>query len=564
MAEDTEDFGDFTSAFPPTTSAKDANSTPSAVTGVSQVNSSGKVDFFASFPPPSSTSGDQPLDLTSFDAFANHATGVCFDGEDLSGLAHFDIANINLDELKIPSPVHDPNTHLAGGVAFDIPPLPDEDFSDPGSPTVPSNLVQGQNNLFSTNSAKSESVHNQNGNTTGGVTSFPTTVPQPSGQKDKENAMDDSFGDFESSFSLKTDANLQTSTQPPSNTDINFGVFQESSLPPVSPTESVTQETKNNDQLRDLRGDSKPSEDFGEFGGFTTSSGIDKTEPSAFANFESTSTAKIESKESDGKKDIAVEESRRNIAGLAPVSDEVFTSFDHFQSSETSTVKSQQNDQFGDFGAFSNSSTANVNGQEDEFGNFGDFQTTTTSTADAPPQSTNATQLVPPLDGFGAFAESVSKDDKEFGTFGDFQTTTSSTAAGTQSTSATQVVPPLGDFGAFTDTMSKGDEEFGTFGDFQTQSSSTSAVSLSTATAPQAVAPPTDDFGAFAGSTSKEDDEFGDFSSTSDSTFGNFASSGSAPTLTTSQESTRHKVSKILVAIGTCSVKQKFPKLKKL
>lgn len=520
MADDIEDFGDFTSAFQLSTSANDANITQSTATDINQVNSTGKMDFFASFPPTStSTSGEPSLDFATFDAFPNHTSGAGFDdGEGVSNFGQFDVTNLNLAELKIPSPSHDPNVHMVGGVAFDIPPLLDDAFSDPGSPTaLPVDQVQLQND-FLTNFAKSEAgrEEKERESTEDVHLSFPNSTREQGGLKDKENTNDDSFGDFELSLSLKTDNGLmKTSTELPSTLGL--------SLPTVSANDSERQEVG---QFLNLSG-MKTDEDFGEFGGFTATTGTDsKTESSAFtadfSSFELTTPA-VKTESEEGKNGPVMEETEGSVS-IPPAKSNDFVSFDHFQSSETSNVN-QEDSQFGDFGAFSGSSTTNALQGDNEFGSFGDFQTMAASTT-ARPESITVTsaQKVPTADEFGAFADSTIQGSD--GGFGDFQAQTSSTA----SSLPAQQLLSTDDFGAFADSMSTGNNSFG---DFQAPTNSETATTQFSSTTQVAV-PPVDDFGAFADSSNK-DDEFGGFSSTS--------TSGTFPTPTSTQDTARHKVS---------------------
>ena len=259
MADDFDDFGDFTSAFPTTGGINDANSVQTTTSTGNQANSADKMNFFASFSPPtyicpvSSTSGDAaPLDFAPFDAFSNHTSEGIIDGGEISSFGQFDVANMDLTELKIPSPT-DPNIHLAGGVAFDIPPILDDDFSNPSSPTAPPNQVQFQGDLFSADFTKSEANNEKSENSTTDVhLSFPTSSSQQSShqaQVDREDARDDSFGEFESSFSLKT--TLKTSTEPPNMATSNLGPFPDNSVPAAS---SDMQEVTSTGQVSYCRG----------------------------------------------------------------------------------------------------------------------------------------------------------------------------------------------------------------------------------------------------------------------------------------------------------------------
>ena len=429
MAEDIDDFGDFTSAFSSSSGVNDANSIQT--TTESAVTTSDKVDFFASFPPTLSTSGDPSLDFASFDAFTSHTTGGSIDEGGTHNFNQFDIANVNLAELEIPSPTN-PNVHFAGGVAFDIPPILDNDFSDPSSPTGLPNSVDFQNDSFSSNNklTKSKNSCEENGNPTDVHLSFPATVLQQSGhqlQEDEGNADDNNFGEFESSLSNLTHTNTKIFMESPTVGD-NLGILPDNSSPVVSTAESSAQETTNAGQRQNVEDEVKPDDDFGEFTTLQQSTGIDQTESSTLANFgdsadvvagftsfESTANVKIETEKSDSNGGLMFEESK-----TVPISSQVgdsFANFDHFQSSEPT----KDDNQFGDFGAFSGSGITNT--QEDEFGSFGTLQTQTVSVA-TPPTAVTA-QEHPQADDFGAFADSSSKDD--FGnfstsgsTFGDF------------------------------------------------------------------------------------------------------------------------------------------------
>ena len=541
MADDVEDFGDFASAFPPNGATNGASCTQSTTSGVNQVNTTGKVDFFASLPAlTSSTSGvaDPSLDFASF---TNHITGGAGLGEILD-FSQFNAPNMNLAELKIPSPAHDSNVHMAGGVAFDIPPILDDDFSDPGSPTAVNNPVQLQHDLFSINTTlpvdeneSSMDVH----------LSFPASLPPlggPQEQDGKGNAGDDSFGDFESSVSLKTDTKPKDSTEL-LNAGSDLALFKDNSVSVSSVAGSNMKEVT---KFGKLHSDAKS-------GGVTTSTTLVKTESSSFTNvgnsldvgsftrFESTTTRKVESKEEESNSELTPETSRTDN----------FASFANFQSPEA-TKTSQENSQFGDFGVFAGTGTTTV--QEDNFGSFGEFRTQTSP--NAAPLPTNTPDI---KDDFGAFADSTGKTE-DFGAFAD-DTAKNDEFGAFASTSNVDDFGAFGDgkqtseqfgvfsdgrsmeseFGAFAGGESKGDEfgaftggnsEFGAFAESTSKDGEFGAFTSKGA----------EEFGAFAGSLSK-DDEFGDFSSTTgDSKFGNFSSSVSVSIPRTSEDETKHKV----------------------
>ena len=531
MANDVEDFGDFASAFPPNGATNGENFTQGTTSGVSQVNTMGNMDFFASLPAPTlSTSGvtDPSLDFASFDAFTKHNTGGVGLGE-IPDFGQFDVANVNLAELKIPSPTHDSNVHLVGGVAFDIPPIPDDDFSDPGSPTVVNNRPELQHDPFSINTAlpvdKNEGSMNVH-------LSFPSSLAPLGGQQEqdgKENAVDDDFGDFESSLSITKPNNFTES----SNVGSNFALFEDNSISASSVAESNAQEATNFGQLH--RDDKS-----GEFGGFTTSTTIAKTESSSiahlensldvgsFTSFESTSTTKVESKESESNNELVPEMSQTDdSAGFA-----------NFQSSEATKTNEELN-QFGDFGVFAGTGTTTA--QEDD---FGDFRTQTGSSAAPLPTTTAHTKV----DDFGAFADSTGKADE----FGAFASTSSGDAFGAFADGKhsserfgvfTDRKSKDSEFGAFAESESKGDNfgaftgddsEFGAFAEGTSKDSEFGAFTDITSKGVEA-------FGAFAGSLGK-DDEFGEFSSTGESKFGDFSSSVAVPIARTSGDEAKHKV----------------------
>ena len=562
MAEDFDDFGDFASAFPTTggvSDAKTAQTTSSSA--INQTNSAEKVDFFASFPPPIlSTSGDTtaPLNFTSFDAISNHTSqGGVMDRGEIANFSQFDVANMDFSELKIPSPT-DPNIHMAGGVAFDIPPILDDDFSNPSSPTAtaaPPSQVQFQADLFSADFTKVVANQNQEvkENDSDIHLSFPTSVSQQTSHQTQEGkgeaAKDDSFGEFESSsVSLKTNSSGLKTTAEPSNVEgSNLGLFPDNSTVPIA--DSNAREATNSGQVHSLGGDWKPSDgDFGEFGDFTQSTGIDKTETLGitnlgnsldtvgFGNFESAESAKSESKQPDT--------STADDPVPPPSSDALFAGFDHFQSSVPKEKVDNQDStqQFGDFDTFSNasatttqeagfgafqtlsgSSASAAQGESTQVANFGTFSTANdTQNNDFASAATSGQQGDAQFGDFGAFSSSsttnAAKDNAEFGNFGGFQTSTA------DSTTTAQSDSQFGDFGAFSSssTANTKEDDFGNFGAFQTETGSTAVVASSTSSTQQG-----NDFGTFADSTSKDDD-FGDFS-TSDSSFGNFASSEPAP-----------------------------------
>lgn len=543
MAEDFDDFGDFASAFPTTSGVNDAKATQTTTSSaINQANSTEKVDFFASFPPPiSSTSGDAaPLNFASFDAFSNHTSEGVVDGGEISGFGQFDVANMDLTELKIPSPT-DPNIHMAGGVAFDIPPILDDDFSNPSSPTALPNQVQFQGDIFSADFTKSETNQDMKETPTDIQLSFPTSGPQQGShqeaQEDTRVTKDDSFGDFESSFSLKTSADgLKTTAEPSNMEGGNFGLFPENSIAVAG---GNTWEATSSGQVPASGDNLKSGDDFGEFGDFTQSTGIDnETEASTltnignsldiagFANFESTANSKSESKQPDTSKNLVA-----TAIDPVPLGGDGFASFDRFQSSEATEKANQDSTTFGDFassntmtaqetsfGAFTGSISTAAQDDSTQVGDFGAFSTATDVQKDDPAATA---QCDAQFSEFGAFSTSSTtntKGDTEFGSFGAFQTPAADSSTTAPSDSH------FGDFGAFSSSSTGNDakeDDFGNFGVFQTESTST-AVPSSTSTTQGG-----DDFGAFADSTSK-DDEFGDFS-TSDSGFGNFTSSEPVP-----------------------------------
>ena len=539
MEEDFDDFGDFASAFPTASGVSDAKTTQATgSSAINQGNSADKVDFFSSFPPPiSSTSGDAaPLNFASFDAFSNHTAEGVMDGGEVSDFGQFDVANMDLSELKIPSPT-DPNVHVAGGVAFDIPPILDDDFSNPSSPTALPDQAPFQGGLVSADFTEVVANHEVKENHSDVHLSFPTSDSQWSAQEDRANTKDDSFGEFESSISLKT--GLKTAAEPSNVEGGNLGLLPDNSTLPVA--DSNSRDATNSGQVHSLGGDLKSSDDFGEFGDFTQSTGVDKTEPSAitnlgnsldvvgFANFESTANAKSESKQPD---------TSTADDPVPPSNNGCLTGLDQFQSSEpTEKVNQDGSQQFGDFGAFSSSSATTV--QEPGFGNFqtqsgslptaaaqdnsgqadefGAFSTIDDARKDGLASATTGDAQFGDFGAFSSSSKTVANDDAEFGSFGGFQTSAA------VSTTTAQSDAQLGDFGAFSssNTTHAKEDDFGSFGAFQTESSSTAVLS-STASTQQG-----DDFGAFADSTGKDDD-FGDFSM-SDSSFGNFASSEPPP-----------------------------------
>lgn len=531
MANDVEDFGDFASACPPNGATTGENFTQGTTSCVSQVNTTSNMDFFASLPAPTlSTSGvtDPSLDFTSFDAFTKHNAGGVGLGE-ISDFGQFDVANMNLAELKIPSPAHDSNVHLAGGVAFDIPPIPDDDFSDPGSPTVVNNQAKLQHDLFSINTTlpidKNESSVNVH-------LSFPSLLTPPDGQQEQDgkgNAGDDGFGDFESSLSITKPKNFTES----SNVVSNFALFEDNSVSASSVAESKAQEAT---RFGKPHSDTKSGE-------FTTSINVAKTESSSithlgnsldvgsFTSIESTSTTKVESKESESNNKLVPEISRTDD----------FAGFADFQSSEA-TKTNEENGQLGDFGVFAGIAGTTV-AQEDDFGSFGDFQTLTGSSTAPLPATTTADTKV---DHFGAFADSTGKAN-EFGAF-------ASTSSGDGFGAFADGKHNGGQFGVFVhgnskdsgvgtfaERESKGDDfgaftgdesEFGAFAEGTSKDSEFGAFTDVTSK---------EEFGAFAGSLGK-DDEFGDFSSTGDSNFGDFSSSVTVPIPRTSGDEAKHKV----------------------
>ena len=579
MADDGEDFGDFTSAFNDTS---DATSTQSAASTANEAKSTGGVDFFASFPP---TSGDQALNFASFDAFSNHATAGAMDGEGIPNFDQLDMANMNLAELKIPSPSHT-GVHMAGGVAFDIPPLTDGDFSDPSSPSELTNEIKLHSDVFLTNFSKSDDDGRQNDIPPD--VHLSTSLSQQNGQPTldgQEDKKDDSFGDFESSFSLGNDAK--------SNFESTSGTFPENSMS----TSSIKEKDTTFEQMQNLGNKSNPVKDLSEFGDHCSSSqkmtNTDEMESSVFTNLGNSldlSDNVLGESTAASKRETDNGEQSQATGPLAHHSGNEFASFDQLKTSE-STSMAQEDHQFGDFGAFSTSSatSAQVNQESGQFGDFGAFSSTADSVreddqlGDFASFGTTKTQVNEDdtqFGDFGAFSNtnnaeenqgdspfgdfssvsntaSTTTQNDEFGGFGSFQAQTTSASESLLTTAAAHQAPPVDDFGTFSDSMSKVDD----FGNFATSETGNFATSKSSDFSAFTDTKGDDDFGAFADDTSKDDDfgafagdtnednAFGDFSSTNDSTFGSFATSSEALPQAQGRLSDTH-VSKLNVSVN--------------
>ena len=552
MAEDFDDFGDFASALPTTGGVNEENSSQTMTCfGENQVNSASNVEFFASFPPPPTSSDVAPLDFTAFSMFQNHTPEDIMDRENVSSFHQIDVANMDLTELKIPS-LTDPGVHIAGGVAFDIPPLLDSDFSDPSSPTEPSSQVQFESDLFSTKIPEANTNHELNETPAVVHLPFQTSGPHQT-HEGKKDTKDDSFGEFESSLSLEMDDNTlkySSNTEPS-----NLGIFPNNT---VLITGSNVQEAASSELVHGLGGDLKSDDDFGEFGGFTQSTNISITETPTSAKLansldavglgssESTANDKKESTNSD-----TITNSTTSTLNTDAIPPPVSDGFACFQSSEQKEKANKINAEFGKSDTFSSPATT-ISAQENGFETLATgADSTATLTQDdtlsndfgifSAGQRDASAQSDSQFGDFGAFSSSAStntKDDTGFGNFGAFQTPIADSFS-------TQDDAQFDEFGTFSSstTTSRKEENFGNFGAFQQTQSAAPLSSTNTA----------DEFGAFADSNNKDDD-FGDFSM-SGSGFGNFASSETTPKATnnTILKVSAFKRRRLFVGIGFSS-----------
>ncbi len=385
----------------------------------------------------------------------------------VTSFAHFDI---NFD---IPPPLSPPpaNIHLAGGVPFDIPPLPEGLSFDEFSPDIESE------NPFTFNNAAIKVPPSSNITTAGNQTSHPNIV-QPVANLSPPPIDSNWAADF-GSFSIPPPPppiDIAESGAGCIETTIDATELKLDSMVPQAETvlgtfESVLKE----DQEAALPGiDGK--ETFGDFSTFNTitelTSGLTANTPAEsssmeFTNFASFETALPISTNLPTSVDSKVKEGTFGVLSSLQTKSQPFpidTSFANFGSSDVPPFPafeeniigleplkniSSNNDSFGDIST-PNGETKNrevTESEKDDFGSFETAKSTSNFAGFGEPivSSSNATVTV---DDFGTFSSGTGDDG-----FGDFKTS-SDDAFGDFKTSSDD-----GDFGDFT----SGNTGFGGF-----------------------------------------------------------------------------------------------------
>ena len=519
MADDFGEFAAFSSAFPSTSTATTSNNTQ--VSGAKADGTQGVADktdnFFTSFP-----SGDQPSNNVQFSFdFGEQLEGITSGG----GFVNFDVTSTNIADIHIPLDLPSPpamDVHMAGGVPFDIPPMPlspseestttaTTTFSmwpqtiDNGSQSVIQHVDDTQSNSFSnvapTNTTSTVPKFDSETNFEGALTveNSHLTVDGLSsathaGTKVKE---EDEFGNFESSLTFRN-SKTTSSTQNASvetNTTGTSGIQLSLSNDPLK--------KPNDDSFGSFVADSKSrtqtEEDltFGSCGTVTTLNDSNiveeekKTEASQFADFRAFQQTSNQTKQ---------QESGAN-------SD--FGNFEAFANS--SGTKEENNSQFAEFGGFSAFKQASVSEPvtKGEKSSSSDFEMSRNKAENSMESQTRHTGQVGKTNGleFTKFESAPSRWGSDFATFESTTTTTSSAMS-----------DEFGGFSAFTGqtTSSHTDTEFGDFSGAKGDNTFTGDAATKN----------DDNFGEF-NSGSKKDD-FGDFSSSS-STFGDFSNAPAAP-----------------------------------
>ena len=129
MADSGDDFGDFTGFSTDfqanSNSSRTSHQASNDLKSNKWTTASNKESTFASFPPPQdqNISGNGTSTQTNFDfSAASNTTSGGF-----ANFSQFDLGGISMADIDIPLPSSPPGAdiHVAGGVPFDIPPLPD-------------------------------------------------------------------------------------------------------------------------------------------------------------------------------------------------------------------------------------------------------------------------------------------------------------------------------------------------------------------------------------------------------------------------------------------------------
>lgn len=556
MADDFGDFADFSSAYPPTTSTTTSNDTQGKVDGGQGLTD----NFFASFP----STGEPPTDINFSFGFDGQLEGISSE----EGFANFDVTNTNIADIHIPTldlpspPGSD--VHLAGGVPFDIPPIPlspSEDDATNGFQSWPQPNTNGSqmvgHHTDKKPAAPIDSELNLKSALTGGGNStntsgFGTNDAQSSSAHISGGAQDDNeFGEFESSLTFtttKTTANssdnahiestsagelqLPSSDDASKSKDDSFGSF-------VGDSNSRTQTDKTLDfgsfesgtalsldnKVKEKKDKSDISQ-FADFGAFEKSTELpseNKAAGSDFGNFEAFGNT------GDKKESVSQKSSEQTKENGASNSD--FGNFEAFSNGPKKETNSQLAD-FGDFSAFEQSSAPSTTEEKSTFGDFEAFSSKTESTTELETRHTGQAGQTTTLDSDFANFESAAPPSSSAGGGSDFSADFSAFQSTSNNTALT-ASDHFANFGSFTGqtTTSHSDAEFGDFSGAGGSNNTTTTTSK-------------DDFGDF----SAGDDDFGNFSS-STSGFGDFSSTPAAPAV--AQPSTSGTV-KIEVMVTIC------------
>lgn len=554
MADDFGDFADFSSAFPTTTNATTSNSAQgSELKGDGSQAVTDKVDnFFASFP--SGTSSDNVNFSFGFD---EQLEGLTSQG----GFTNFDLTNTNIADIHIPLDLPSPpgvDVHMAGGVPFDIPPIPispsDEEDTTPTFSKWPQTLENGAQSIVqntSTGNTKNSAVLTLLPAATTNAASHESTVPV-TGVLTGGNLKPllNVGGDMNGSDINSTVGGLSSSTHVSGGIqdEEEFGDF-ESSLTFSNPK---TMESVQNVGIDTTAGSSEvqlPLPDDGlkskddSFGSFVadTSQKTQTEGHMGFGAFESGTETSLSDTNKKEEKQAAFETSQfADFSAFKQSSEQTqqqsvgnseFGNFEAFTNSNE--MKKGDNSQFADFGNFSTFEQASVpEATEQETSGFGDFEMFSNRTENSMKSQTRSTgqageSNIASFKSAPSLTSGVNKDVTTAGGGSEFITDFTAFHS-TNNTSST--TDDFGNFSAFTGqtTASNADAEFGDFSGAEDSKSNT-AGNISGGSK--------DDFGDFS-----SNDDFGDFST---SAFGNFSNVPAALTSVQPESSGAVKTMKV-------------------
>ena len=526
MAE-LDDFGDFSSAFPPSSNPGGANvSLDTGNLGQPVQESGERVDFFAAFPLgetcPIVFDPSQDLDpggTLPFDAFATcPADVVNSEGSSAGGLADF--SQFNIADIPIPNP-NLTDFNLEKGI-FEIPPLPEElipeaetdeksktglfqagqadtTTSNPGllssstaftnhtsgsfhafnlsenagSSIAPMATTSGRNGPISHKSSWPQSAPTDIRTTQSGVgVAAVTTSVGSDGKQDSAVCDDDDvFGDFESSFEQRLPTTSRATVAAATTTQ---GVLSESHSTPVEPVPSLrTSESHNGNSKLGSQRSEECTTSFRQFGATESGNGsqqdvvfnsqVPHSQPESQGD--SSMTSKTDSNPSNG----SVGSGTTAFTGVKEQAQKTSLHGDVNHGRPEIPPPLVKADVGGDvnFGAFQDSANED-NGLQTEFGSFATGGDIGNSRVDV-----RSNQSGGDFSGFQAFTSttSASSEDKpdEFGDFGNFQSPASVSFASGNTTKDAE----FGEFGMF--KTSGADVETHEFGDFGAFRSDTSA-----------------------------------------------------------------------------------------